>query len=149
MSSLIRHSLVKPTLQTRFHIDFDWWAHNDRNWRVHLRNLLCSEHQAVFSKIENSEFIDWVDPKTAEVRQVDGLQHVLRMHCAKQDDFISPHTSLVEAVFRVFLANDNTPLTAVELAERLGRPPEMILRTLAGPQVYKGLRPYSRAVGEP
>ncbi len=142
MSELIRHSLVRPSLKTHFHIDFEWWAKNDCNWRIHLRNLLCQEHQALLSNLDD-EFIDWVDPETAEVRQVDGLQHVLRTHCAKQSDFIDPRTSLVEAVFRVFLANDNTPLTPIELAERLGRPPEIILRTLSGPQVYKGLRPCS------
>jgi hypothetical protein len=32
-------------------------------------------------------------------------------------------------------------MTPVELAQALGRQPEMILRTLTGPRVYKGLRP--------
>jgi hypothetical protein len=47
----------------------------------------------------------------------------------------------VDAVFRVFLANQNTPLTPTELGERIGRQPMTILRTLAGGTVYKGLRP--------
>jgi hypothetical protein len=48
---------------------------------------------------------------------------------------------LVDAVFRLFLANGNTPLNAVELGEELGRQPNIILRTLSGTRVYRGLRP--------
>ena len=35
-------SIVKPTPETPFHIDFDWWRENDREWRVHLRSLLSA-----------------------------------------------------------------------------------------------------------
>lgn len=137
-----RFSLVKPTINTPFHIDFDWWKQNDNNWRVYLHDSLCSEHQAAFSDYEESEWIDWVDPETAEVQRVDGLQHVLITHCARQPGFLTSNTSLVDAVFRVFLADGNKPLTPVELSNQVGRPADTILRTLAGPSVYKGLRPY-------
>ncbi len=72
-----RSSLVKPTIDTPFKIDFDWWMNHDRDWRVYLRSFLCEEHQKVFENLSNDELIDWVDPDTAEVTQVDGLQHVL------------------------------------------------------------------------
>jgi hypothetical protein len=87
--------------------------------------------------------IDWIDPQTAEVKPVDGIQHALMSHCALQPDFVSEHTTLVEAVFRIFLVNGNQPMTAQELAKRLNRPAETILRTLTGPRVYRGLRPLS------
>jgi hypothetical protein len=141
VAELKRFSLVKPTLHTRFHIDFDWWAQNDRNWRVDLVSFLCPEHQESYGGIPEGEVIDWVDPETAEVQQVDGLQHVLITHCAKQPGFIEDRTSLVESSFRVFLSNGNTPLTPVELSDQLGRSPTVILQTLSGPRVYKGLRP--------
>jgi len=86
--------------------------------------------------------VDWIDPETAEVRQMDGLQHILISHCAKQPGFLDEHTAVVEAVFRLLLASGNTPMTAEELSARLGRPADTILKTIAGPQVYKGLRPY-------
>jgi len=136
-----RFSLVKPTLQTRYHIDFNWWGQNDRNWRIDLLSFLCEEHQDAFSDDRGEEPVDWVDPETAEVQQVDGLQHMLISHCAKEPGFITEYTSLVEAVFRLFLANGNTPMSPVELSEQLNRPPETILRTLSGMRVYKGLRP--------
>jgi hypothetical protein len=142
MTEVKKFSLVKPTIQTPFHIDFDWWRQNDRNWHVELRGLLCAEHQQAFADLPEEQLIDWVDPQTAEVRQVDGLQNTLISHCARQEGFVSAQTALVDAVFRVLLSNGNTPLSAAELAQRLGRPPEIILRTLAGPHVYKGIRPY-------
>ncbi|MCK4975920.1 MAG: hypothetical protein KAS36_03220, partial [Anaerolineales bacterium] len=67
--------------------------------------------------------------------------HVLITHCAKQAGFITKHSTLVDAVFRLFLANGNVPLTISEIGERLGRPPKTILNTLAGARVYRGLRP--------
>lgn len=143
MVEIKRMSLVKPTLQTRFHIDFDWWRQHDRDWRVYLRNFLCPEHQQAFADLDVSEQIDWVDPETAEVQLVDGLQNILITHCAKQRSFITQHTTLVDSVFRIFLSNGNMPLTPEELADELGRDPLVILKTLSGPRVYKGLRPCS------
>ncbi len=141
LGELKRSSLVKPTINTRFHIDFDWWQKNDCNWRVYLKSNLCQEHQETFNELNLDEKIDWVDPNTAEVQCVDGLQHVLITHCAKQPGFIGQHSSLVDSVFRIFLANGNTPMSSIELGERLGRPPEIIIKTLASGQVYKGIRP--------
>ncbi|HSQ25863.1 MAG TPA: hypothetical protein VLM80_01945 [Anaerolineales bacterium] len=141
MVEVKRISLVKPTLKTCYHIDFDWWQQNDRDWRVYLRNYLCPEHQAAFAEIETSEMVDWVDPETAEVQRVDGIQNILITHCAKQQSFITQQTTLVDSIFRLFLANGNTPLTPEELAAQLGRDPNTILRTISGARVYKGLRP--------
>lgn len=141
MTGVKRLSLVKPTLQTRYHIDFDWWSKNDRDWRVYLRNYLCPEHQEAFADVNTNDQVDWVDSETAEVQQVDGLQHVLITHCAKEESFITQQTTLVDSVFRLFLSNGNVPLTPVELAEQLGRQPNVILKTLSGTRVYKGLRP--------
>jgi hypothetical protein len=136
-----RSSLVKPSLQTKFHIDFDWWTQIDHDWRVYLQSLLCSDHQQSYAETNFEELIDWVDPDTAEIQNVDGLRHILITHCARQVGFITDHTTLVDAVFRVFLANGNSPQSSAELAERLTRSPETILRTLSGMQVYRGIRP--------
>ncbi len=134
-------SLVKPTLNTPFHIDFVWWQKIDKEWRIHLRSCLCEEHQKKYENIENDEMVDWIDPNTGEVVRVDGLQHTLISHCAKQEGFITPQTSLVEAVFRIFLASGNKPMNSIELAEKLHKQPMIILRTISGRRVYKGIRP--------
>lgn len=136
-----RISLVKPTLHTPFHIDFDWWQQNDQEWRVHLRSCLPVEYQQGFADADTEE-VDWVDPETAEVQRVDGLQHVLINYAAVNPDFITYQTTVIESIFRILLSNGNTPMTAEELSERLHRPPETILRTISGVRVYKGIRPY-------
>ena len=138
-----RISLVKPTVATPFHIDFDWWQKNERDWHVYLRSLLCPEHQEAFASMEEGQMIDWVDPVTAEVKPVEGVQHTLMSHCVKQPDFLTEQTAMVEAVFRLFLTNGNIPMTPDELGDRLNRPAMTILRTLAGGRVYKGIRPDS------
>lgn len=142
MADIRKLSLIKPNLDTPFHIDFDWWSQNDREWRVHLRSLLTDEEQERFANIiDGDELVDWVDPETAEVHQVDGLQHVVITHTAQKEGFLSEHTAIVEAIFRLLLKNGNSPMTAVEIAEHLRRDPKHILRTLSGVRVYRGIRP--------
>ena len=145
MTETKRFSLVKPTVDTPFEIDFDWWKQHDNNWRVYLHSYLCPEHQASFANSEGDIWVDWVDPETAEVRTVDGLQHVLITHCARQEEFVTQQTTLVDAVFRVLLAHGNEGMSAKDLGAAISRPPETILRTLSsGSQVYKGIRPMHR-----
>ena len=141
MAEAKRSSLMKPTVRTPFHIDFDWWKQNERDWHVFLRSLLCPEHQEQFAELEEGQTIDWIDPNTAEVKQLDGVQLALMNHCALQADFFNERTALVEAVFRLFLVSGNSPMSAEDLSSRLHRPADTILRTLAGPRVYRGLRP--------
>lgn len=134
--------LVRPTLDTPFHIDYDWWEERGLDIGVELRSHLCKEHRQAFGReFAAEEKIDWVDHRTGEVRRVNGLQHVLHIHCSKQPDYITDSLPLVDAVFRVFLARGNEPLTAKELGNITGRYPERILRTLGGLRVYKGIRP--------
>lgn len=142
MTDIKRFSFVKPSAQTKLHIDFDWWTQSDSDWRVYLQGLLCNDHLQSFADSQETELIDWVDPETAEIQRVDGLQHVLITHCAKDPNFITEHTALVDAVFRVFITNGNAPLTITELAERLKKSPEKVLSTLAHGRVYRGIRPY-------
>lgn len=134
---------IKPGPYTKFHIDYSWWERESRELRVYLLSHLCPEHRTQFESLAETDIVDWVDPETAEVERVDGLQHALRTHCAQQPGYVEEHTSLVDAIFRVFLANGNTPLTPMELAERIGRKGQgmTILKTLSGARVYKGLRP--------
>ncbi|MCK4471988.1 MAG: hypothetical protein KAW49_09410 [Anaerolineae bacterium] len=141
---------IKPDLETKFHIDFDWWERKGRDLRVYLQSHLCPECKVIYTNHRGSAEVDWIDPDTAEVTRVDALWQSLRTHCSQRPDFITEHTPLTDAVFRVFLANGNQPLSATELHEILGRrlrsegfrrTPKTILRTLGGRRVYKGIRP--------
>jgi len=134
-------SLIKPTLETPFHIDFDWFKEHDGNWRVFLLNCLCPAHQEIYKNQNEDGMIDWIDPETAEVKRVDGLQSTLMSHCAKEPGFVTTNTAMVDAIFRVFLSNGNHPMTPVELSDKIGKPADTILKTISGLQVYKGIRP--------
>lgn len=132
---------VRPTVDTKFYIDYDWWDRSDQDLRANVIAQLLPEQRDYFLEHDAGSESDWVDPDTAEVRRVDALQMALQ-EAARADDFFVPPVSLVNAVFRVFLTNDNMPLSPTQLSEMINRQPMMILRTLTGQQVYKGIRPF-------
>ena len=86
--------------------------------------------------------MDWIDPNTAEVTRTDALMMCLRTQCAQDANYINATLPLAAAVFRVFLLNDNKPLSPAELHEQLPwRPAKTILKVLAGRQAHYGIRP--------
>ncbi|MCX6054584.1 MAG: hypothetical protein NTZ74_06690 [Chloroflexi bacterium] len=134
-------SVIRPTVETPYHIDFDWWKEHDSNWHVFLFSCLCPEHQAAFQHEPVETKIDWVDPFSGEVREVDGLQTTLMNHCVLEPGFLTANTAMIDAIFRVFLSNGNHPMCPLELSDKIGKSADIILRTLSGLQVYKGIRP--------
>ena len=134
--------LWHPTLETKFHIDRDWWKGQRRNLRLHIHSRLCASCKALYPTYEDAGEMDWVDEQTAEVTRVDALWHIVRTCCSTKPEYITDETPLAEAIFRIFLANGNTPLTPMELYQIFNRrPPGVILRTLTGEQIYYGIKP--------
>ena len=132
----------RPTLDTPFHIDWDWWAQSGRNYRLDIYSQLCEECRGRFPSPLDVEEVDWVDPDTAEVVRADALLTCLRRFCLEDPDYVNPSLPLAAAVFRVFLANGNKPLSANDLHEQLPwRPARTILRILGGRQTHYGIRP--------
>ena len=132
----------RPSLDTKFHIDYAWWQASGKDIRVAVRGQLCPECQARFPDHRNTEAVDWVDPETAEVVEADALIQCLRSECAHKQGFISRNSLLVTNVFRLFLLNNNQSLTPRELHEQMPwSDPDTILRTLVSGQVYMGIRP--------
>ncbi len=132
----------RTTIETPFHIDMNWWKGRGRNLRLHVYSRLCPDCKALYPSYEEAADVDWVDDQTAEVTRVDALWHTLRTCCSTKPDYITEEMPFVEAIFRVFLANGNTPLTPLELHQILNRrPPEVILRMLTGARIYNGIRP--------
>ena len=132
---------IKPTLDTPFHIDFSWWQKQGLDLNVELLSHLCAEHRAAYSGQALNEKIDWVDWTTGEVKQVEGLHYIIGRHCSKQPGYVREASTLLAAVFRVFLLNGNQPQTPRQLATQVSYPEAQILRVLSGRQVSKGLRP--------
>ncbi|HEY4689310.1 MAG TPA: hypothetical protein VIK33_08360 [Anaerolineae bacterium] len=134
--------LIRPTLDTPFHIDFDWWGKDGRDLRAYLLSQIPPDMRDAYAELNGEALVDVVNAESGEVKQEDGLLSRVRSLARQQSDFVTAHTSIVDAIFRTFLINDNQPLTAYELSRRINRDAGLILRTLAGGQVYKGLRPY-------
>jgi len=132
--------LMKPTLDTKYHIDYSWWERSSEDLRMYLLSHLLPEQRERLSQSDEQRMVDYIDPETGEVFQLDELGLAIQI-AAEDPNFINPHTSLVDSIFRVFLANGNFPLTPRELAERTGRQANTILKTLSGGQIYKGIRP--------
>ncbi len=132
----------RPTLDTRFHIDMSWWQEQGRDIRIYVRDMLCDDCRKLLQEYDLDDMMDAVDETTAEVTQMDPLWYCLGTCCGLKPDFISPNTPIIEAIFRTFLLNNNTPLSIRELHERLDRrPPETLLRMLTAGEIYMGLRP--------
>ncbi len=51
---------VKPTLDTKFHIDYEWWERSDQDLRVSMIAQLLPEQQAYFQDRDAGEESDWV-----------------------------------------------------------------------------------------
>lgn len=140
--TLRRITRFRPTLDTKFHIDYAWWEQSGRDFRLYLRDQLCDECRERFADHQNTENVDWVDPDTGEVHQTDALRECLRTRCANDPDYINERLPLASACFRIFLANNNAPLAPNELHQLLPwLSAELILRTLGGERIYLGLRP--------
>jgi len=132
---------IKPTLDTPFHIDYAWWEKQGLDVNIKLVSHLCPEHREAFTGQTMEDQIDWIDWDTGEVTRVDGLQYVITTHCSKQPGYLLQAQTLIEAIFRAFLATANQPLSARKLAPMVGHQPDQVLRVLASRTVRLGLRP--------
>ncbi len=132
---------IKPTLDTPFHIDYNWWAEQGLDLNVQLLQHLSPELREVYTGQRLGDKIDLIDWDTGEVRQVEGLQYLIATRCSKDPGYVKQAPTLLEAIFRVFLGNGNHPLTPRALAPLVGHPSEQVLRVLSGSIVRKGLRP--------
>jgi len=133
---------LRPTVDTKFHIDFRWWEKQNRDIRVFMLDHLCPECGDAVGSLSEVTMIDMVDSEAAEVTRVDAIWEAIRACCSLKPGYITPNTPLLDSIFRLFLANGNRPLSVLELYERLDRrPPETILRVLTKGRVYLGIKP--------
>ena len=131
--------LKRPTADTKFIIDYDWWDKSDLDLKTYLLTRLPIDEE-VPAEADTDE-VDLVDPETGEVYRVDGFQYIVQTYFSQLPEDFATRTSLVDAVFCVLLANANIPMTAQEIADRVHRPVNTILKTVGGPKIYQGIRP--------
>ena len=133
---------LRPTAETKFHIDFSWWEKQNKDIRVFMRDVLCPECREAVASLPDGETVDMIDPETAEVTQVDVTWECIRACCGLKPDYITSDAPLLDSIFRTFLANGNKPLSILTLHELLDkRPPDTILRMLTKGRIYMGIRP--------
>jgi len=139
---VLASNLAKPTFDTKFQIDYEWWDKSGQELGIYLAEHLCDNHRMTLGQTTIPlVVVDWVDRQNGQVIPQTSLMYFLLSHCSQRPDYITERTALVDAVFRVLLANGNRPMTPRELATISGRSPDMILRTLSGRTIYKGIRP--------
>ena len=136
---------LKATLRTRitpdtkFYVDYDWWERSDLDIKTYLYTRLPLDDEASLDL--EREMVDLIDEQTGQVRQVDGFQYIVQTYFSQLPEDFMFHTSMVDAIFCILLANANKPMSAQELAERIQKPVDIVLKTLGGPRIYQGIRP--------
>lgn len=137
---------VRPTIDTKFYIDFSWWQQKGQNLRAFLLSNACPDCQRLAEDTQDQTF-DWINPETGEVHEIDVLWHIVHTHCQHDPNFVDHRIPLTSAVFRIFILNDNTPLSPVELHQQIRKKsPDLILKTIGGRQIYKGIKPFVPSV---
>ena len=104
-------------IDTPFHIDLVWWSQHGRNLRRFLSEILDDEN----ADLADDTALDYIDPLTAEVHQLDPLWVQVLTDRVSRPDFIAPSTPLTSAVLRAFIENLNRPMTVVQLHRRINR----------------------------
>lgn len=108
-----------------YFIDLQWYEERGRSFSVLAQHRMCAACRSRLGS-EVEELAPTVDERSGRVVFLppkvpyghDPL-HTLRDCCGKRDDFIGPGMPLLEAIFRLFLANSNQPLTVQEVREQL------------------------------
>lgn len=134
--SIKRPQISQAGPDTRFQIDYDWWTENNRSLESYLNSKLNQE----ISLEGDTTQIDLIDPITGQVHPLSGFEYAIQNYVSQlPEDFIR-RSSLVDGTFFVLLANGNRPMTATEIAEQVGRSPDIVFKTLGSAQTYLGIR---------
>ncbi|MCC6175142.1 MAG: hypothetical protein IT305_07545 [Chloroflexi bacterium] len=106
-------------------IDVDWFAQRGFSFNDVLQARMCESCAGRLDE-EVEERHTVLDKKTGratfDIRRTKYGENALRViHdcCSKKRNYITPDMPTLEAVFRVFLANGNTPMTVDVIREQL------------------------------
>ncbi len=130
-----------------YYIDLSWFERANRSFPLLAQARMCDScREKLGTEEEVSE--PAVDKKTGKVvfrktKAPFGSNPfvVIRDCCSKARDYIRPDQSLLEIVFRIFLANANQPLNAEQLGDQfvewLGS--EISTRDISAPRLQRVL----------
>jgi hypothetical protein len=142
----------------RYYIDEKWFTEHNKSFRAVAQTRMCPSCRKKLGT-EVQERVPTIDQRgrvVYEMRSVPFASNPLteiRRHCSKESGYLTAETPLVEALFRVFLANGNQPIDLDTIREQLAtyvppgeRPrnytPELLQRLLETDNRY-GLRQFA------
>ncbi|MBX5490964.1 MAG: hypothetical protein IRZ14_07380 [Chloroflexi bacterium] len=149
---------------TTYHIDERWYQEHGISFNDVVISRMCEECQRRAAAGEETEERQTVyDPKTRratiEVRRVPFAARPLRRireDCSAKKGYITPDMPILEAVFRIYLANGNQPMSLASVRDQLADwcpdgqcrwlllPLDQLERIVRHDQFY-GLRPFQVA----
>lgn len=117
-----------PEQMARYFIDTTWFDENGLAFDDILRERICEacqaklgtdveERQPVFEK--KSGRMSFEVKHVPYGATVQAKMKVIRDDCSKKRNFIQPEMTTLEAIFRVYLANANQPMTLEDVREQL------------------------------
>lgn len=143
--------------EIRYFVDPQWYEQRGLVFGTVAQARLCSSCAAKLGSFVEERY-PVIDPKTKRVtfeyRRVPYAANplpIIRDCCSRARDYITSETPLLEAIFRVFLANGNQPMTVSTVREHLltylpemaalrsDYPVELLERMIRADRVY-GLR---------
>ncbi len=150
--------------EARYFVDPQWYEQRGMAFNVVAQGRLCSSCAAKLGTFVEERY-PVIDPKTKRVtfeyRRAPYASNplpIIRDCCSRARDYITSETPLVEAIFRVFLANGNQPMTVAAIREHLltylpemaalrsDYPVELLSKLIRADKAY-GLREHRVPVG--
>jgi hypothetical protein len=123
---MIEETAHDDTPRARYAIDTTWFDENGFSFDDFVQGRMC-ESCLERRDEEVEERYTVLDKKSGRAsfeirrgRYGSDPMRVIRDCCSKKRSFITPDMPTLEAVFRVFLANENKPLTLDDVREQLG-----------------------------
>jgi hypothetical protein len=141
--------------KSRYFVDERWYTAHNKSFRAVAQTRMCPSCRRKLGT-EVQERVPTVDARgrvVYEMRSVPFASNPLseiRKHCSKESGYLTAETPVLEALFRVFLANGNQPIDVDAIREQLagyvpsterprGYAPELLQRLLDSANEY-GLR---------
>ena len=133
---------MRPTGDTPFQINWSWFERNNINAQSLVRNQLNYKWRQRFDNGLEIKEVDYINSETGEVFKMDNMREAILAECQWEPDYITRDMPLLQSILRLFLANNNQPMTVVEMARRLERhDSNAILNLLTASKIQNGITP--------
>jgi hypothetical protein len=121
----VAEQAVEIVEEARYFIDQQWYDDRGLSFGIVAQSRLCHSCANKLGTFTEERY-PVIDPKTKRVtfefRKMPYAANplpIIRDCCSRSRDYVTPETPLLEAIFRVFLANGNQPMTPSTIREHL------------------------------